>query len=130
MEPLEALRQTIAALQQALDVWKLIAYTEAAVITILAGTIVKMTHWFFKTERPRLNVVFDDIGKERKEMLNKYKDAMGKNASHTQRQYIALVAVKKAVGKCSKVDMIKMEKEAFEEIAEEESYTKLMENGD
>jgi len=130
MEPLEALRQTVAALQQALETWKLIGYTLAAVVTVLAGTIVKMAHWFFKTERPRLNIVFDEIGNERKEMLNKYKDAMGKNASHTQRQYITLVAVKKAVGNCSKVDMDKMEKEAEKEIKEEESYTQLMDNGD
>lgn len=129
MDPV-ALQQAITAFEKALEVWKLIAYTEAAVITVLAGTIVKMVHWFFKTERPRLNSVFDDIGKERKEMLNKYKDAMGKQASHTQRQYVALTAVKNAVGKCSKVDMVKMEKEAIEEIAGEESYTKLMENGD
>ena len=44
MDPV-ALQQAITAFEKALEVWKLIAYTEAAVITVLAGTIVKMVHW-------------------------------------------------------------------------------------
>ena len=51
--------QTVAA------VWQIIAYAEAAVITALAGIIVKMVHWFIKVERPRLAIGYYDMTKKR-----------------------------------------------------------------
>ncbi len=66
--------QTVAA------VWQIIAYAEAAVITALAGVIVKMVHWFIKVERPRLAIVFEDIAKKNEARVDKNTKALNMTA--------------------------------------------------
>ena len=67
--------QTVAA------VYKIIAYTEAGVITVLAGTIVKMVHWFIKVERPRLSIVFEDIANKNEDRIDKNTKALNMTAA-------------------------------------------------
>lgn len=50
-------QETVAA------VWKYVAYTEGFVITVLAGVIVKIAHWWVKVERPRVAADYQNLNK-------------------------------------------------------------------
>ncbi len=73
--------QTVAA------VWQIIAYAEAAVITALAGVIVKMVHWFIKVERPRLATVFEDIANKNEARVDRNTKALNATAGYLKDIY-------------------------------------------
>lgn len=67
--------------------WKTATYVLGGVISLLAGTIVKMLHWWIKTERPRVAADYKENATALADMVYKNQKALDRTSDYLRNWY-------------------------------------------